>query len=323
MENRFLKLKVEPWGVLSAAGTLVCMFTVCGFLGRFYWLLDEMAHFRVQYAALLSGLAVIHAFGRKFKPAMIFICFAMINAAVVLPYCFAGCSAARSADLKIRIVQMNVHTENQRYDLVEKFIRRSTPDVVVLEEVNDLWMQHLNALHDLLPYSCSQPQSDNFGITLFSRLPLTNAEIRIFGTAEVPSVSAEVEIHRQRILFVGTHPLPPGSAYNAHLRDEQLAAIAEFVLNRQIPTILVGDLNTTPWADSFHKFLEKSKLTDAARGFGYQPTWPAMFLPMLIPLDHCLVSSDLRVTEFRRGPNVGSDHYPILVEIGIPQPKIQ
>jgi endonuclease/exonuclease/phosphatase (EEP) superfamily protein YafD len=321
MQNRFFKLKVNAWGLLSAAGTLICIITICGFLGRFNWLLDETSHFRVQYAALLLILAVAYAVGRKFKLGLVFICFALVNASVVLPYCFTGRNVGHFANsTKFRIVLINVHTENQRYALVETFIRQNAPDVLVLEEVNDLWMQHLGPLHDFLPYSCEQSQSDNFGIALFSKLPLTNALIRSFGAAGVPSVSAEVEICGRRVLLIGTHPLPPGSAANTHLRDEQLAAVAEFVMARQMPTILVGDLNTTPWSSSFREFQHKSRLADSARGFGYQPTWPTMLLPMLIPLDHCLVSSELQIINRRRGVNVGSDHFPLVVEIGIPRP---
>ena len=317
MQNQFLKLKVNPWGLLSAAGAIACVSTICGFLGNFYWVLDETSHFRVQYATILIILTAVFAVARKFKPALVFVCFAIVNLAVVLPYCLTGRDVVRPADLEIRVVLINVHTENRQYDLVENFVRQSNPDVLILEEVDDSWMQHIEGLRDLLPYSCDAPQSDNFGIALFSKLPLTNAEIRYLGAAEVPSVSAEVEIGGRRVVLVGTHPLPPGSADNTRLRNEQLAAVAGFVLDQRNSVILVGDLNTTPWSSSFRKFLKKSKLADSTRGFGYQPTWPAGLLPLLIPLDHCLISSDLRVTSRKRGTYVGSDHFPLMVEIGV------
>jgi endonuclease/exonuclease/phosphatase (EEP) superfamily protein YafD len=39
-----------------------------------------------------------------------------------------------------------------------------------------------------------------------------------------------------------------------------------------------------------------------------------------IPLDHCLVSPELAVVDRRRGPHVGSDHLPLLIEIQLPRP---
>lgn len=300
-------------------GALTCVSAVCGFLGNFYWILDLTSHFRVQYVTVLITLAVVFAVGRKFKPTLVFVCFAIVNLAVVLPYCLTGRNVVRPADSKIRVVLINVHTENQQYHLVENFVQQSNPDVLLLEEVDDSWMRRLEGLRDLLPYFYSEPRSDNFGIALFSKLPLTNAGIHYLGDAEVPSVSAEIEIGGRHVLFVGTHPLPPGSTDNTRLRNEQLAAVAGFVLDQQNSVILAGDLNTTPWSGSFRKFLKKSKLTDSARGFGYQPTWPAGLLPLLIPLDHCLISSDLRVISRKRGAYVGSDHFPLVVEIGIPR----
>jgi len=111
--SQFFKLKLSPWGLLSVGGTLVCIFTICGFFGRFCWLLDDTVHFRAQYAVLLLAVAVPYAIARKFKPALVFVCFAIVNAAVVLPYCFAGHGAAGPFDSKIRVVLINVHTENQ------------------------------------------------------------------------------------------------------------------------------------------------------------------------------------------------------------------
>lgn len=38
---------------------------------------------------------------------------------------------------------------------------------------------------------------------------------------------------------------------------------------------------------------------------------------MLIPIDHCLVSNDIIILDRRIGSNVGSDHYPIYIELGL------
>ena len=35
---------------------------------------------------------------------------------------------------------------------------------------------------------------------------------------------------------------------------------------------------------------------------------------LLIPIDHCLYGSGLHVNAKKIGPNVGSDHYPVVVD---------
>jgi endonuclease/exonuclease/phosphatase (EEP) superfamily protein YafD len=52
-------------------------------------------------------------------------------------------------------------------------------------------------------------------------------------------------------------------------------------------------------------------------GFGLLPSWPTFlfFKWLMLPLDHCLVSNDIRVADARTGEPIGSDHLPLIVEI--------
>jgi len=36
---------------------------------------------------------------------------------------------------------------------------------------------------------------------------------------------------------------------------------------------------------------------------------------LMLPLDHCLVSDDIRVADARTGESIGSDHLSLIVEI--------
>jgi endonuclease/exonuclease/phosphatase (EEP) superfamily protein YafD len=40
-----------------------------------------------------------------------------------------------------------------------------------------------------------------------------------------------------------------------------------------------------------------------------------------IPIDHCLISPDIKVVNIRTGPNVGSDHRPLITDLIIPEKK--
>ena len=73
---------------------------------------------------------------------------------------------------------------------------------------------------------------------------------------------------------------------------------------------ILGDLNVSPWSPHFGGLLRES-------GRGVQATWPTNLAPMRIPIDHCLVSPDVSVVGRRVGPDVGSDHFPIVVDVQI------
>ena len=67
----------------------------------------------------------------------------------------------------------------------------------------------------------------------------------------------------------------------------------------------------------FDRLLKQFGLLNARRGHGLIPSWPT-FLPFLmIPIDHCLVSPDASVVDIDSGPDIGSDHLPIFVKLGI------
>jgi endonuclease/exonuclease/phosphatase (EEP) superfamily protein YafD len=107
----------------------------------------------------------------------------------------------------------------------------------------------------------------------------------------------------------------PAGAWGTRFRNEHLAEFSEYTRQLSGPSIILGDHNTTPWNHAFKDLLKNSSLLDTSRGLGYQPTWPSFFWPMRIPLDHCLVSSNLTVSQRRVGESTGSDHLPIIVDL--------
>ena len=65
----------------------------------------------------------------------------------------------------------------------------------------------------------------------------------------------------------------------------------------------------------FRDLLAATGLRDAARGQGWIGTWPAWLRPALVPIDHVLVGGPVAVVGLRRGPFVGSDHYPLVADL--------
>ena len=80
----------------------------------------------------------------------------------------------------------------------------------------------------------------------------------------------------------------------------------------------MGDLNISMWSPYYRSTIEGSGLRNARQGLGILPTHSIVapqIAALSAPLDHCLVSSDIQVKDFRLGPAIGSDHLPIIAEL--------
>jgi endonuclease/exonuclease/phosphatase (EEP) superfamily protein YafD len=265
----------------------------------------------------LAGLAAVWAVKRCWRMASICGVCAAANAVLVLLVLLPVETMESQAGIRLRLVSINVHTENERSDLVLKFLQTADADVILLMEVNEAWMNAMQPLRTNYTQVIADPREDNFGIALFSRLPLTNSEVIELGKAEVPSIATTISVGGQRVFLLGTHPLPPGSAEYARLRNDQLQEIGALIRHRGMAAIVLGDLNCTPWSPYFTDLLRDSGLKNTSQRRGLFGSWPAWLPLARIPLDHGLVSQTIRVIEKRVGPPVGSDHLPLVLELQI------
>ena len=91
-----------------------------------------------------------------------------------------------------------------------------------------------------------------------------------------------------------------------------------------IDTIVLGDLNITPYSPSYRKYFGSSRLRNAVAAEGWRPSWPSIFPVAWIPIDHVLVSEAISVKGVARGPFIWSDHFPIIARlvIGSAPPRV-
>lgn len=310
----------ERLGALATLGTLaVAIPALAGFAGRVWWVFELMSHFRAQYFVALSvGTILLLAAGCR-RRALLAGALVAVHAAMLGPFYFAASPPAARADAsRLRLVSSNLHAVNEEHQKVLDLVRRENPDVAVFLEVNERWGKALESLGDEWPYSRVVAQPGNFGIAMCSRLPFE--ECRVESLSEgYPAIIARFQIGGTPLTLFAAHPVPPVSARVSAGRNRQLAELARLVTAASGEKIVVGDMNTTSWSPFFADFLAKTGLADTRRGRGIQPSWRAD-LPIFtrIPIDHCLASKGLRATRREIGPDVGSDHLPVIVELEVP-----
>ncbi|MDJ0569918.1 MAG: endonuclease/exonuclease/phosphatase family protein [Pleurocapsa sp. MO_192.B19] len=179
------------------------------------------------------------------------------------------------------------------------------------------WLTKLRPLENNYPYKQASPREDNFGIAIFSKYPIDEIREVYWGPSNIPSLKASLIVSGHRISLITTHPLPPVNDDYYHSRNSQLNEVALVSKNVGNPLILIGDLNVTMWSSDYMALETGTNLVNARKGFGILPTWPTILPMFMIPIDHCLVSSDFQVLEIKVGKNVGSDHLPLIVDLGL------
>lgn len=305
-------------GCVVAAGILLllgaALTTLAAFGAQFDWRLELLCHFRVQYFWALTLATVMFVACRHWRLAGVSAAVAAVNLALIVPLYFGGDRLPGEQPL-VRAMSINVHYLNRNYAGVLELVRRDRPDVLLLLEVTPEFAKGMSPLDSEYPFSRALPRYDAAGLALFSRLPIEQFDIR--GRAEIglPTFVAEIALPTGLLTLIGTHPASPGSADHAAMRNRQLTAIARWAREAPNPVMVLGDLNTTSWSPYFADLISDGELRDTRRGFGVQSTWPSA-VPLLfrIPIDHCLVSSEIGVQARRVGSAVRSDHRPIVVD---------
>jgi len=302
---------------VALPAVLVAVATVAAFGGRWVWWLDLVANFRPQLgvAALVGGVTLVVARWRRLGA--IVLAAAAVNAALVLPL-FLPPPDGTDEGVPVRVVTFNLFAANDRYEEVIGYLRGVDADVVFLHEASAPWEEALEASD--LPYEVYRSRSDGliFGTVVLTR---PDAKVTSFGFASSEPRAVEVELALPEggtFRLLGVHTLAPTTERRAALRDAQLRFAGEWAASRTPPLVVAGDLNAGPWSWAFARLQKEGDLEDSARGFGLQPTFPATANPALrVPIDHLLYSDGVRVVSRRLGPPLGSDHFPLVVDLSV------
>jgi len=219
---------------------------------------------------------------------------------------------------RLRLLICNVQMENTAHERVLRMVRETDPDVLLAVETDARWVRALEPLAADYPHVVRQPQDNWFGMVLFSRLPLLESKVEFLVQNDVPSVLAVIDLAGERVMLHGLHPRPPEPLrdQDSAPRDAELVLVGRSIAKQNgEPTILAGDLNDVAWSATTQLFLRLSRLLDPRMGRGLYSTYNVRNPLVRWPLDHLFHSNHFRLVELRRCKDIGSDHFPVLVEL--------
>lgn len=310
---------------LLAVGT-VAVTAIALVTSRYGWpiYLEIFSHFQRQYWLVswiaLGGIVLT----RRALPALVALACVAALTMQVLPWYLPPHFLTMGDRGDLRVLISNVNTQNMNYEAVLNFTRQEDPDIALFMEVDDGWIAQLQTLTVELPYASENATPYSSGIALYSRYPL-QAEVIDFSDASTPSITATVDFNGQPLSLLGTHPLPPVKPTFFHSRNQQLDLMGQYLQTIDGAKIVFGDFNMTMWSPYHRRFMRQADLTNTRDGFGIRPSWPTknayrpipgwLIRLLTIPIDQCFVTADLRVSNVHIGPNVSSDHYPVVFDL--------
>lgn len=286
-------------------------------LGSVHWRFELASHFLPQLAigAGLCGMAC--AWTRAWRWAVVgLLTLALALSQVAGPLRGEG-EASLSEGERLTLFYANVLRANTDHKRLREQLREADADVVFLAEVDDGWLADLAP--ELAGYSLqlARPLDNNFGVVFGTRFEGT-ARLLTLGAPlefEAPAICAEIEVGDETLQILGVHTTPPVSGFYTAHRDGQLADLAARVQAFEGPSVVVGDLNTTVFADGLQDLLGEGTLR-SSHGRGLAGTWPAGFPSLLrARIDHVLVSPEIGVARSEVGDAFGSDHRSLSVEL--------
>lgn len=281
------------------------------------WPCVLLEHFRLQYVwggALVVLACVALRMRGWFDVALIATVF---QACWVLPDLSRSARPLPTAGEPLRVLVLNVHTSSSSYDEVARLVADTKPDVVGLVEIDATWLGQLAPALAGYAHRIEDPFEGNFGIALYSKLPMTGGVERL--GSPLPTVVARLDVRGVPVAAVLTHPIPPVRPAPFAMQLSQLAALAQRTHELAAPAIVMGDLNATPWSRPFRELVAASGLCDTRAGFGLQASFPAVSALLRIPIDHVLVSCSIGVHSREIERDVGSDHLPVLIDLVVPR----
>jgi endonuclease/exonuclease/phosphatase (EEP) superfamily protein YafD len=304
---------------MAAAGVAA---TGIAFLSDWHWYADLFAHLRPQYCVWLA-LAALGSVVVKNRPALLLAIIGLLaNAAALAPYAlpWRDANVPGPTGRTWTFLSINLLYRNPEVARVTGYVREVQPDIVIFQEVSARWATDLEELRDLYPYRSTESRKNGFGVAVFSKeKPASLTMLALQDRVGELAVFAEWESEGRRFGLAGVHPDKPDKEWKTQMRRAYLGEVARWCDARARagePVVVIGDFNATPWSSSLKAFTRDTRLRNTSQGTIFGATWN-VWEPHRLLIDHAFLSSHWKLHAREVGPNVGSDHRPLLIRAAL------
>jgi len=298
-------------GLTGGFGMLLAGATLGALVGSWWWPLDLLSSFPPQYAVLLGLVGLLHLLLRSRATAIWLLAVAFVNAAIVAPLLLGSGLDRDAPGPHLSVMSFNVGVSNP----MRREVAEERPDLLFVMESSFEWEDAFERWGPPMAVIAIVPRGRVTGITVMAdasvqarALPITFADPR-------DAVAVELTLGSERIVVLGLHPPSPTGGDRAAQRDGILAEAGDWIASLDVPVLVMGDFNATPWSHAYRTMRFRGRLIDTSHGSGVQPTWPSGWGPVMIPIDNALHTEGLVTVARSTGPSLGSAHLPLLVTV--------
>lgn len=329
------------------------IFAVLAFLGFLHPLADALNHFQPIWffglVVLLVSTIVLFKSTRMRTSILSFGLVGFILSAIplmgeVLRATFA-LNGRDSGTYEITLMSRNLFGLNYDMQSVAKEILAQDPDILTFQEY---FIEQSSRLHPIIiatyPFFADCTGGGRAAIAIYSKIPFDLSDLSV-----CPNVESDRDRSVARLVATfSPENVQPWAVVTTHLnwpvqisalrrpnltmvekiagmtarKDNEMADLAVAMNEIDMPKVVVGDFNSTPWSYQLTQFANATELTRHTKNM---PTFPARFyikgwrqtLPVL-PLDHLFAGGGAYVFDLQPLAAAGSDHLALLAQIAIP-----
>lgn len=255
-------------------------------------------------------------------PALVALAIALVYQAwKIYPYTPISSKEVEMADTPdptrdVSFLAANVLMENSDHARLRGLIEETSPDVLLLMETDQTWIDAMEPV--LAGYSTvvRVPLDNHYGMLFATRLEAVKAKSVRLTPERTPTLFAELKDHDGGMFrFVGLHPRPPVPGQDTETRDAQILYAARFARKTDMPLVAMGDFNVAAWSQTAQLFKRAGGYLDPRIGRGLYSSFDATHPVLRCPIDQIHITADVALVDFHRGPNVGSDHFPMIARL--------
>lgn len=233
-----------------------------------------------------------------------------------------------SGDTALKIISFNLYPENTEHDEAEGWLASQDADLLFLQEVPSA--SDLADLRALYPHEALQTGDVNY-LTL-SRYPiLETGELEL---GENPQQRLVLDVNGLQVAVYNVHlSMPLNENENQYLllrydesrRNTEIRELLAHAALEDLPVLILGDFNMSEYSPVYDSLAAEFEDAYRVSQWGIGATWPASAseeleagLPRLFRLDYLWYQAGFQALDALVGPELGSDHLPLIIELAFP-----